>query len=110
MPLQTVKTLNSNQGEEVSVALENWGSGLDELRRRWTLEADSWQCVDGRDFAEDSGSQRLKITGDHTIRLQATPLGLCARKSPTASLFAPTPLKLALVLAVVVTLSLLQAR
>ena len=37
---QTVK-LRTNEGDRVRIVLENWGLGLDHLRRRW-VRADSY--------------------------------------------------------------------
>ena len=57
---QTVK-LRTSEGESVLVVLENWGSGLDDLLRRWTLEEDCWLCTDTGELAQKSGWLGLQI-------------------------------------------------
>ena len=57
---QTVK-LRTSEGESVLVVLENWGSGLDDLLRRWTLEEDYWLCTDTGELAQKSGWLGLQI-------------------------------------------------
>jgi Flp pilus assembly pilin Flp len=49
---RTVK-LRTNEGYDVRIVLENWGSGLDHSKRRWTLQEGLWQCVDSGDLAEE---------------------------------------------------------
>jgi len=50
---RTVK-LQTSEGNEVRVVLENWGSGLDRIMRRWTFEDGYWQCMDSREIAQES--------------------------------------------------------
>jgi hypothetical protein len=59
---RTVK-LRTNEGNKVRIVLENWGSGLDQSMRRWTLEDGFWQCLDSGELAEESGLSGLKIFG-----------------------------------------------
>jgi Flp pilus assembly pilin Flp len=56
---QTVK-LRTSEGDPVSIVLENWGSGLDRLMRRWVLVEDYWECVDTGSLAEESCLRELK--------------------------------------------------
>ena len=42
---QTVK-LRTSEGGRVRIVLENWGSGLDHLRRRWVRTDGYWECMD----------------------------------------------------------------
>jgi hypothetical protein len=48
---RTVKP-GTNEGNKVRIVLENWGSGLDHIMRRWTLEDGLWQCVDSGELGE----------------------------------------------------------
>ena len=48
---RTVK-LRTNNGNDVRIILENWGSGLDHAMRRWTLQEGLWQCMDSGELAE----------------------------------------------------------
>jgi hypothetical protein len=57
---QTVK-LRTSEGETVCVVLDNWGSGLDDLRRRWTLVEDCWLCTDTGELAQKSGGLGLQV-------------------------------------------------
>ena len=50
---RTVK-LRTNNGNEIQIILENWGSGLDRAMRRWTLQEGLWQCVDSGELAEQA--------------------------------------------------------
>jgi Flp pilus assembly pilin Flp len=45
--------LRTDDGYDVRIILENWGSGLDHSMRRWTLQDGLWQCMDSGDFAEE---------------------------------------------------------
>jgi hypothetical protein len=46
--------LQTSEGNKVSIVLENWGSGLDQILRRWTLQESHWQCMDSREIAQES--------------------------------------------------------
>jgi hypothetical protein len=50
--------LRTSAGQQIRVALENWGSGLDHAHRRWVMGDDYWQCVDTGETAESSGRRR----------------------------------------------------
>lgn len=48
-------TLRTETGKRVFVHLDNVGSGIDKLYRRWTREGNGWRCVDSGEFAQLSG-------------------------------------------------------
>jgi Flp pilus assembly pilin Flp len=63
--------LETSGGNKVSIVLENWGSGLDQMLRRWTLEDSYWLCKDSAEialevFGEGHGSILL---ADSSLRL-----------------------------------------
>ncbi len=61
---QTVK-LRTGEGRRVRIVLENWGSGLDHLRRRWVRGADGyWECMDSGMRAEESRSGGTRALSD----------------------------------------------
>jgi hypothetical protein len=61
---QTVK-LRTSEGDRVRIVLENWGSGLDHLRRRWVRADGYWECMDtGRRRAQESRSGGTKVFND----------------------------------------------
>ena len=45
--------LETSEGDKVSIVLENWGSGLDQMLRRWTLEDSYWLCKDSAEIAQE---------------------------------------------------------
>ena len=55
--------LRTSGGSKVRIFLENWGSGIDQTRRRWTLEDGYWQCMDSGETAQESGLGGLKVFG-----------------------------------------------
>jgi hypothetical protein len=60
---QTVK-LRTSEGRRVRIVLENWGSGLDHLRRRWVRTDGYWECMDTGMRAEESRSGGTKAFSD----------------------------------------------
>jgi transposase-like protein len=38
--------LRTSEGGRVRIVLENWGCGLDHLRRRWVRADGYWECMD----------------------------------------------------------------
>jgi hypothetical protein len=44
-------TLIKDSGEKVRVTLNNYGSGVDCLNRRWVLDAGSWNCLETAETA-----------------------------------------------------------
>jgi hypothetical protein len=60
---QTVK-LRTSEGRRVRIVLENWGSGLDHLRRRWVRTDGYWECMDTGVRAEESRSGGTKAFSD----------------------------------------------
>lgn len=61
--MKRIVKLRTSEGSKVRIFLENWGSGMDQTRRRWTLEDGYWQCLDSRETAQESGLGRLKVFG-----------------------------------------------
>ena len=60
---QTVK-LRTSEGDRVRIVLENWGSGLDHLRRRWVRADGYWDCVDTERRAEEFRLGGSKVFSD----------------------------------------------
>jgi hypothetical protein len=57
--------LRTSEGGRVRIVLENWGCGLDHLRRRWVRADGYWECMDtGRRRAEESRSSGTKVFSD----------------------------------------------
>lgn len=48
-------TLRTDGGKRFYVRLDNLGSGIDRLYRRWSREPDGWHCVDTGEIAQVSG-------------------------------------------------------
>ena len=59
---RTVK-VRTSEGSKVRIFLENWGSGMDQTRRRWILEDGYWQSMDSGETAQESGLGGLKAFG-----------------------------------------------
>jgi len=59
--MQRTLKLQTEQGDPIRIVLENWGSGLDEARRRWTMEGAFWLCVDSGQLAQRAGMAGLKF-------------------------------------------------
>jgi Flp pilus assembly pilin Flp len=45
--------LETSEGNRVCIVLDNWGSGLDQILRRWTLEDSYWLCKDSAEIAQE---------------------------------------------------------
>ena len=60
---QTVK-LRTSEGRRVRIVLENWGSGLDHLRRRWVRTDGYWECMDTGMCAAESRSGGTMVFTD----------------------------------------------
>ena len=60
---QTVK-LRTSEGVRLRIVHENWGSGLDHLRRRLVLTDGYWECMDTGMRAEESRSGGTKAFSD----------------------------------------------
>jgi hypothetical protein len=56
--------LRTSEGGRVRIVLENWGCGLDHLRRRWVRTDGYWECMDTGMRAEESRSGGPKVFGD----------------------------------------------
>jgi hypothetical protein len=61
--VQAVK-LRTSEGRRVRIVLENWGSGLDHLRRRWVRTDGYWECLDTGMRAAESRSGGIKAFSD----------------------------------------------
>ena len=55
--------LHTSNGDEVRVALEHWGAGVDQAFRRWVLREDRWHCLETGETAQKARRLRLKIFG-----------------------------------------------
>jgi len=44
--------LTKATGESLKLALNNYGSGVDRLNRRWVLDAGCWNCIETGETAE----------------------------------------------------------
>ena len=62
--------IRTSKGDEVRIVLENWGSGLDHLLRRWTLGDGCWECTDSGEVAEEFGLSGMKINSARNPLLQ----------------------------------------
>lgn len=54
--------LRTDEGNEVRITLENWGSGLDGAKRRWTLEdaeTGRWVCRESGESAQKASTLAL---------------------------------------------------
>jgi hypothetical protein len=51
-----ILTLKTGDGYRVRIILDNQGSGLDDILRRWRFEDPYWRCIDTGELAEQSGS------------------------------------------------------
>jgi hypothetical protein len=77
---RTVK-LQTSEGNNVCIVLENWGSGTDATMRRWTLGDGYWQCMDSGEIAEESGSGGPKVFGDRNPAFQSSGLVADGRRA-----------------------------
>jgi len=59
--MRQIVELQTKTGSRFSITLDNWGSGLDMLMRRWVLLDGYWKCADGGDCAEESGRSGVQI-------------------------------------------------
>ena len=59
--MQRTLKLQTDQGDRIRIVLENWGSGLDDAKRRWTMEGAFWLCVDSGQLAQNAGMTGLKF-------------------------------------------------
>jgi len=59
--VRQIVELQTPTGTRFSIALDNWGSGLDVLMRRWILVDGHWECADSRECAEGSGRSGVQI-------------------------------------------------
>lgn len=59
--MRQIVELQTKTGSRFNIALDNWGSGMDVLMRRWILLDGYWKCADSGDFAEESGRGGIQI-------------------------------------------------
>jgi hypothetical protein len=59
--MKRIVTLKTSEGSGLQIVLENWGSGLDDRRRRWTFEDPYWRCIDSGETAEQAGPVTRQI-------------------------------------------------
>jgi hypothetical protein len=60
--------LKTASGQTVKVMLDNWGSGMDRLHRRWSLHLEGWHCVENGEVAQSQNSFM-----SHPMRLSPSP-------------------------------------
>jgi hypothetical protein len=53
--MKEIVTLKTGDGCRVRYVLEDRGSGLDDILRRWTFESPYWRCMDTEELGEQSG-------------------------------------------------------
>jgi hypothetical protein len=44
--MKKVISLFDDNGTEVLMSLDNWGSGVDRLFRRWVRDGEAWRCIE----------------------------------------------------------------
>ena len=71
--MKQIVRLRTTKGLEILVALDNWGSGLDDLMRRWTAEDGCWHCTDTGELAQESGLVGLQVFSGRNPVLQLLP-------------------------------------
>ena len=71
--MQRTLKLQTDQGDRIRIVLENWGSGLDDAKRRWTMEGAFWLCVDSGQLAQNAGMTGLKFFGTGTPLFEFVP-------------------------------------
>ena len=54
--MKKVIKIKTASGQTVKLMLDNWGSGVDSLHRRWSLQAEGWHCVDNGELAQSQNS------------------------------------------------------
>jgi hypothetical protein len=60
--MRQIVELRTKTGSKFSIALDNWGSGMDVLMRRWVLlDGGYWKCADSGECAEASGRGGIQI-------------------------------------------------
>ncbi len=54
--MKKVVSLVDESGTEVLMSLDNWGSGIDRIFRRWVREGEAWRCIEtGRTARQNRG-------------------------------------------------------
>jgi hypothetical protein len=53
--MREIVTLKTGNGCRVRIVLDDQGSGLDDILRRWTFENPYWRCMDTGELGEQSG-------------------------------------------------------
>ena len=61
--MKRILKLQTSDGNKVRIILDNWGSGMDQTMRRWTLGDGYWQCMDSAEIAQESRWGRPKVLG-----------------------------------------------
>jgi len=57
--MKKVLIVTDDNGSEVHMTLENWGSGVDRLFRRWVREGEVWRCLETGRSARQSQNKRF---------------------------------------------------
>jgi hypothetical protein len=53
--MREIVTLKTGNGCRVRIVLDDQGSGLDDILRRWTFENPYWRCKETGELGEQSG-------------------------------------------------------
>jgi hypothetical protein len=54
--MKEIVTLKTGDGCRVRIVLDDRGSGLDDIMRRWRFENPYWRCIESGELGEQSGS------------------------------------------------------
>lgn len=96
--------LRTDDGYDVRIVLENWGSGLDHSMRRWILQDGLWECMDSGDFAQEKvfGSRRPVAQMPHASAAAHLNEAACdVHETAVASMRGQTMVEYALIIAAI---------
>jgi Flp pilus assembly pilin Flp len=103
--MRPVVKLRTSEGDSVRIVLENWGSGLDHLLRRWVLVDGYWECMDTGRLAQESCLREVKTYSapDPELQLSHPPVGgrLRALEMAIAQMRGQTMVEYALIIAAI---------
>lgn len=98
----------TSAGRRLRIVLENWGSGVDNTHRRWTLGDGYWECMDSGEVAQKTRSSGPEALDSGNPGAQASPeatdRGLGESVAPDATITPPrgqTMVEYALIIAAV---------
>jgi Flp pilus assembly pilin Flp len=100
--MRKVIKLCTGEGNNVSIVLQHWGSGLDRNMRRWTCEDGFWQCLDSGEIADECGFNRPSIFGPRKTAAQSHALAVHdAHETAVKSMRGQTMVEYALIIAAI---------